>query len=189
MALNDSLEALKGLVAEAAQAAARVTKNAASVAKANVSILTELDKQKKAYLELGKLYYRDYITGEEPDDAEYLPLCEAITEATKNLEALRGELEEAKSAFTAKAEEPAVDAETEPVEEPNLEKELDELHKELDQLEKDLNKQDREEEKPLDLNADEQAAKTVADAVAGAVFEVVEDTPVPEEPEEPKTEE
>ena len=46
MALNDSLEALKGLIAEAAQAAARVTKSAASVTKSNINILTEQEKQK-----------------------------------------------------------------------------------------------------------------------------------------------
>ena len=175
MAWNESLEALKGLVAEAAQAAARVTKSAASVTKSNISILTEQDKQKKAYLELGKLYYRDFITGEEPDDAEYLPLCEAITEAAKNIEALRGELEEAKAAFACKP------AQEEPVQESaDLEEELDNLHKELDELEADLSKLDGVEEK----------AEEVKEAVE-AVFEVVEDTPQPEEPkpEEPKPEE
>lgn len=181
MALNESLEALKGLVAEAAQAAARVTKNAASVTKANISILTEQDKQKKAYLELGKLYYRDYITGEEPDDAEYLPLCEAISEAAKNIEALRDELEEAKAAFTAKPEkaEEAEEAETEPA---DLEAELSSLNKELDELEKDLSQLDGVEEKVQEVQEEvAQVEETVE-----AVFEVVDDTPAPEEP---KTEE
>ena len=175
MAWNDSLEALKGLVAEAAQAAARVTKSAASVTKSNISILTEQDKQKKAYLELGKLYYRDFITGEEPDDAEYLPLCEAITAAAKNIETLRGELEEAKASFAKPAkEEPEAPAE-EPA--PDLEEELENLHKELDELEQDLSKLDGAEEK----------AEEVKEAVE-AVFEVVDDTP--ETPaEEPKPEE
>ena len=112
MALNDKLEALKGLVSEAAQAAARVTKGAASVTKSNISILSEQEKQKRAYLELGKLYYRDFITGEEPDDAEYLPLCDAITEAAKNIDALRGELEAARASFMKPAREEA------PAEEP-----------------------------------------------------------------------
>ncbi len=170
MAWNESLETLKGLVAEAAQAAARVTKNAASVTKSNISILTEQDKQKKAYLELGKLYYRDFITGEEPDDAEYLPLCDAITEAARNIEALRGELEEAKAAFVKPAKEEA------PAAEPaDLEQELENLHKELDELENDLSKLDGVEEK--------------AQKVQEAVFEVVEDSK-PEEPsQEPKAEE
>jgi DNA repair exonuclease SbcCD ATPase subunit len=165
MAWNDSLEALKGMIAEAAQAAARVTKSAASVTKSNINILTEQEKQKKAYLELGKLYYRDFITGEEPDDAEYLPLCDAITEAAKNIEALRGEVEEAKANFAKPKEEPA----GEPV--PDLDAELEKLHKELDELEKDLSK----------LNAEEKAEE--AETAVDAVFEVVDDIST-EEPKE-----
>ena len=167
MAWNDSLEALKGLVADAVQAATRVTKSAASVTKSNISILSYQEKQKKAYLELGKLYYRDFITGEEPDDAEYLPLCDAITEAAKNIEALRGEVEEAKAAFAKPVPE------EEPV--PDLDAELEQLHKDLDELEKDLSKLDGVEEK--------------AEEVQAAVFEVVDDI-TPEAPaEEAKPEE
>ena len=168
MAWNDSLETLKGLVAEAAQAAARVTKSAASVTKSNISILSEQDKLKKAYLELGKLYYRDFIT------AEYLPLCDAITEATKNIESLRGELEEAKASFGKPAREEAPVEETDGEAVPDLNAELENLHKELDELEQDLSKLDGVEEK----------TEEVKEAVE-AVFEVVEDTPV----EEPKPEE
>ena len=163
MAWNDSIEALKGLVAEAAQAAARVAKSAAEVTKSNISILTEQEKQKKAYLELGKLYYRDYITGEEPDDAEYLPLCEAITEAAKNLEALRADLEEAKASFA----KPAPAAEEAPAEEADFEEELDNLHKELDALAEDL----------ADLSKLDGADKP-ADA---PVFEIVDDEKKDEE--------
>ncbi len=160
MAWNDNLETLKGLVAQAAQAAARVTKSAAAVTKSNISILSEQEKQKKAYLELGKLYYRDFITGEEPDDAEYLPLCEAITEAAKNIEALRGDLEAAKANFTRPAGEAA---EAEAV--PDLDAELENLHKELDELEQDLSKLDGIEEKVEDK----------AEEIRNAVFEVVDD--------------
>ncbi len=185
MALNDSLEALKGLVAEAAQAAARVTKSAAAVTKSNISILTEQDKQKKAYLELGKLYYRDYITGEEPDDAEYLPLCEAITEAAKNIDALRGELEDAKANFAKPAkEEPAEAADEEPQEPVDLETELENLHKELDELGENLAKLD-------DAQTEAKAEEKLADVekAVDAVFEVVEDSPCCCQCEEPKPEE
>ena len=176
MALNESLETLKGFVAEAAQAAARVTKSAAAVTKSNISILTEQDKQKKAYLELGKLYYRDYITGEEPDDAEYLPLCEAITEAAKAIEALRGEVEEAKANFSKPAKE-----ETE--EPKNFEEELENLHKELDELGENLAKLDGVEAEAAEKLEDVEKA-------VDAVFEVVDDSPCCEEApkEEPKEE-
>ena len=165
MAWNGSLETLKGLFAEAAQTAARVTRSAASVTKSNLSILSEQEKQKKAYLELGKLYYRDFITGEEPDDAEYLPLCEAITEATKNIEALRGDLETAKDEVRSAFVRPVQEAEAEE-ERGDLEAELEQLHKDLDELEQELAKM--EEDVPA--------------APVDAVFEVVDD-------EEPKSEE
>ena len=167
MALNDSLEALKGFVAEAAQAAARVTKSAAAVTKSNISILTEQDKQKKAYMELGKLYYRDYITGEEPDEAEYLPLCEAITEAAKNIDALRGELEEAKASFAKPAKEENAEA---PAEELNFEEELENLHKELDELGENLSKLEGVEAEAEEKLGDVEKA-------VDAVFEVVDDNP------------
>ena len=185
MALNDSLEALKGLVAEAAQAAARVTRSAAAVTKSNISILTEQDKQKKAYLELGKLYYRDYITGEEPDDAEYMPLCEAITEAAKNIEALRDELEDAKASFAKPArEEPAESSADEPM---DFEEELENLHKELDELGENLSKLEGVEAEAAEKLDDVEKA-------VDAVFEVVDDSPCccqceEPKPEEPKTEE
>ncbi len=111
MAINDSIESLKNFANDAAQAAAKYTKSAASIAKANFNILAEQDKQKKAYLELGKLYYRDFITGEEPDDAEYLPLVERISETVKAIEELKASIEDAKADFApaepAEAEEAA----------------------------------------------------------------------------------
>ena len=160
MALNDNLEALKKLIAEAAQVAAKATKSAAAVTKANISILTEQEKLKKAYAELGKLYYRDYITGEEPDDAEYIPLCDAITEATKNIDAQKGTLEDlwpAKDPKDAEEAEPVEEAaEEEPVEEAaeapakaTPEEELQQLHKDLDDLQQELHKLDGVEEAPV----------------------------------------
>ncbi len=160
MALNESLEALKKLAAEVAQAATKFTKSAATVTKANFNILSEQEKLKKAYAELGKLYYRDYITGEEPDDAEYIPLCDAITEATKAIEDLKSQVEEAKK--------PKEEPETEPVEEAaeevceDVEQAAEDLNKDLDELSKNLE----------DLKEP-----------AEAVFEVVDD-----KPEEPKAE-
>lgn len=166
MALNDSFDALKSKLAEMAQAASRVTKSAAAVTKANINILSEQDKLKKAYMELGKLYYRDYITGEEPDDAEYIPLCDAITEATKNIDGLRSTVQDIRAKNARKEEDP-VDAEEvpdEPVDQ--VAEEIENLNKELDDLTKDLENLDP------------------AETVEEVVFEVVED-----QPEAPKNEE
>ncbi len=164
MALNDSFETLKNMIADVAMAATRVTKSAAAVTKANINILTEQDKLKKAYMELGKLYYRDYITGEEPDDAEYLPLCDAISEATKNIDELRTTVKDIRSAKPSEEAEP----EEAPAEaaESQVAEELNNLNKELDDLEKGLKDMD-----PVET-------------VQEAVFEVVED-----KPDSPKSEE
>lgn len=163
MAFSENLEGLKKLVSDFAQAASSLTKKAASATKTNVSLISEQERQKKAYLELGKLYYRDFITGEEPDEAEYLPLCETITETTKNIEAMRETLEEMRTRLFNGGE--AEEAETEPAAEPeDPEAELEALHKELDELTEELHKLDE------------------ASAPKPPIFEVVEDVPPEETP-------
>ena len=118
MALNDTVEVLMSKATDIAQAAARTAKTASTIAKARLDILAEQDKLKKAYVELGKLYYRDYITGEEPDDGEYLPLCDRITESTKAIDELRTTIDELKAEKEPAAEDEAVEAEVEEVSEP-----------------------------------------------------------------------
>lgn len=161
MALNDSFEVLKNMLTDFAQVATRMTKSAAAVTKANINILSEQDKLKKAYMELGKLYYRDYITGEEPDDAEYLPLCDAITEATQNIDNLRTTVQDIRSAKDDDLTEEASEAEEAPVEEAadQITQEIENLNKDLDDLKKNL-----EDTDPVETAED-------------AVFEVVEDKP------------
>ena len=97
MAFLDSFDTICEMASEAAQVAAKKTKKLAEIAKANVSIYSEEDKIKKAQLELGKLYYRDYVVGEEPDQAEYLPWCQRIDEAKQTIADLRDYVEELKA--------------------------------------------------------------------------------------------
>lgn len=96
MALFDSIDTIRGKAAEAAQAAAKKTKQLAEIAKSNVSIYSEEDKIKKAQQELGKLYYRDYVVGEEMDEAEYLPWCQQIDESKQTIADLRDYIDELK---------------------------------------------------------------------------------------------
>ena len=96
MAFFDSIESIRGKAAEAAQMAAKKTKKLAEIAKANVSIYSEEDKIKKAQQELGKLYYRDYVVGEDMDEAEYLPWCQQIDEAKQTIADLRDYIEDLK---------------------------------------------------------------------------------------------
>ena len=116
MAFTDNLEALKGYAANAAQSAAKKTKQLATIAKANLEIKSEEEKIKKAQIELGKVYYKDYILEEEPDEAEYLPWCDKISESLKLIDNLRTVIEMARAEEEASCDEP-VDAESEPVEE------------------------------------------------------------------------
>lgn len=97
---------------EVAQAAAKKSKKAAATARANVSIAQENDKIKKAQIELGKLYYRDFAAGVEPEAAEYLPWCDKITSSLQTIDALNESL----AAMDEEAPEVEVEvvAETEP---------------------------------------------------------------------------
>ena len=89
MRFSENFEAAKNMAVEAAQTAAAKAKELAAVAKANISIYAEEDKVKKAEIELGKLYYRDYAVGEELDSAEYLPWCQKIDESKKIIAELK----------------------------------------------------------------------------------------------------
>ncbi len=98
MAWKDNFDTIKSTAAGVAQSAAKKTRQLVSVTKANLAILAEEDKIKKAHTELGKLYYKDFIMEEEPDEAEYLPWCDKITASRKTIEALRAEIDAAKDA-------------------------------------------------------------------------------------------
>ena len=109
MRFSENFEAAKNMAVEAAQTAAAKAKELAAVAKANIAIYAEEDKVKKAEIELGKLYYRDYAVGEEldMDTAEYLPWCQKIDESKKAIADLKDFI-----ASLREEEEPA-EAETE----------------------------------------------------------------------------
>ena len=94
MALNESIGAFVAKANEVAQAAAKKAKDVTGIAKAKVAILTEEDKIKKAQVELGKLYYRDFAEGTTPDAQEYLPWCDKITESKTTIEELKAKIEE-----------------------------------------------------------------------------------------------
>ncbi len=131
MAFSDSFDAIKGYAANAAQVAAKKTKMLAVIAKANVAILAEEDKVKKAQMELGKVYYKNFILDEEPDQAEFLPWCDKITESLKLIDNLKLEIELArKENESASAKEVPEDVNEEPEavdEEPELTTEEPEL--------------------------------------------------------------
>ena len=102
--MNINFENIRDMAVDAAQAAAQKTKDFAAIAKAKLSILTEEDKIRKAQTELGKLYYRDYVLGEEADSAEYLPWCDKITESRAVIEDLKAMIDDLKTGVDVEAD-------------------------------------------------------------------------------------
>lgn len=113
MSFTENFENAKNIAMEAAQTAAAKAKELAAVAKANISIYAEEDKVKKAEIELGKLYYRDYAVGEELDSAEYLPWCQKIDESKKAIAELKDFIASVKAEDEPAETEDAQDAPTE----------------------------------------------------------------------------
>ena len=113
MAFSDRFESLKGFAANASQSAAKRSRKLATMAKANIAIQQEEVKVKKAQYELGKVFYKNFVSGEETDMSEYLPLCEKITTSLNIIEGLKAEIEQAKA-----GDEPAVEEEAPAAEAP-----------------------------------------------------------------------
>ena len=89
MSFQENFEAISSKVTEAAQIAAQKAKDLALIERTKVQIASEEDKIKKAEIELGKLCYRDFTAGAEPERSEYLPWYEKITESNSAIEELK----------------------------------------------------------------------------------------------------
>lgn len=94
------MDTLKEKANGAAQGAAKVAKYVALVSKKRFSIISEQDKIRRAYTKLGKVYYKDYVTDEEPDEAEYKPLCDAITASFTRINEMKEEIAAAKAEYS-----------------------------------------------------------------------------------------
>ena len=90
MALFQELRSRAGGLA---QEAANKTKQAAQTARINLAISQEQEKIRKAYTELGKLYFEDFQTDKAPEGTDYLLWVGKITAAKARIEALRAQLD------------------------------------------------------------------------------------------------
>ena len=79
--MKETMETLKCKAVHVAAGAAQTARLVALISKKKFAILAEQDKIRRCYTQLGKVYYKDYVTDEEPDDAEYDPLCERISQS------------------------------------------------------------------------------------------------------------
>jgi len=84
---------LKEKVADLAQAGVAKSKQLAEIAKLKAANMAEQDTIKKAYLEIGKLYYAE--KGTTPEGG-YAAACEKITTAKANIAANNAKIEDLK---------------------------------------------------------------------------------------------
>lgn len=105
--LRKKAETVAQVTAAAADTAVKQTKTMASIGRVKLAITTEEDKLKKAYTELGRLFYRDYKAQAEADMEEYLPWCAKADDCKAQIAKLTQELEKLKSAPETAEEAPA----------------------------------------------------------------------------------
>ena len=116
-------ENIMGRVTDLAQAGAAKAKELAEIAKLKVNSATEEDAIRKAYIEIGKLYYAE--RGMAPD-ASYAALCEKITASKEKIAYNKQKIADIKAANNLSDEEvPEEDftAEDVVVEEPTVSEE------------------------------------------------------------------
>ena len=112
----DFINDLQERATDLAQSVVATSKRLAEIAKLKASNMAEEDTIRKAYVELGKLYYAEH--GTTPDGA-YAASCEKITAAKAAIEANNDRIAELKA--TAEAEGEIIDVTPEAAEEPENE--------------------------------------------------------------------
>ena len=109
----DFINDLQERATDLAQSVVATSKRLAEIAKLKASNMAEEDTIKKAYVELGKLYYAEH--GATPDGA-YAAACEKITAARAAIETNNDRIAELKA--TAEAEGEIIDVIPEAAQEP-----------------------------------------------------------------------
>ena len=110
MDFRSTFETLKDRATDLAQAGVAQSKRLAEIAKLKTANMAEEDAIKKAYIEIGKLYYAE--KGATPDGA-YAAACEKITASKAVIETNNERIAELKQPGDP---EPEVEVETEAVE-------------------------------------------------------------------------
>lgn len=114
MSFLDTLKKTAGIAAQvtvsAADTAVSKTRTMASIGRVKLAISSEEDKLKKAYTELGRLFYRDYQAQAEADMTEYQPWCDRAADAREQIQRLTKELETLKAEGKDTAKDTVKDA-------------------------------------------------------------------------------
>ncbi len=172
MSFLDTLKKTAGMAAQvtasAADTAVSKTRTMASIGRVKLAISSEEDKLKKAYTELGRLFYRDYQAQTEADMTEYQPWCDRADDAREQIQRLTQELEmlKAEGKDPVKDEPKTEEAKPEEVEDPSIFADLDDEP----EVEIEIKVESKPEEQP------EEVAETAPEAE-----EAPEEAPKPEE--------
>lgn len=103
-----AFEDIIGRVSDLAQAGAAKAKAMTEITKLKVNNAAEEDTIRKAYIEIGKMYYKDRVMA---PDAQFAPLCAKITASKEKIEANNQRIAEIKAADDIKEEDIPTDVE------------------------------------------------------------------------------
>ena len=175
MSFLDTLKKTAGIAAQvtasAADTAVSKTRTMASIGRVKLAISSEEDKLKKAYTELGRLFYRDYQAQAEADMTEYQPWCDRAADAREQIQRLTQELETLK----AEGKEPK-EAPKQPEQEATQEAEDMSIFADLDDA-----PEEKPEEKPEAADAPETAPEAAEEPEAAQETETTEPAEAPAE--------
>lgn len=165
MSFLDTLKKTAGIAAQvtvsAADTAVSKTRTMASIGRVKLAISSEEDKLKKAYTELGRLFYRDYQAQAEADMTEYQPWCDRAADAREQIQRLTKELEtlKAEGKDTVKDAPKAQEkAKPEEVEDTSIFADMDDEP----EVEIEIKVESKPEEQPEETNAPETAVEPEA---------------------------
>lgn len=184
MSFLDTLKKTAGIAAQvtasAADTAVSKTRTMASIGRVKLAISSEEDKLKKAYTELGRLFYRDYQAQAEADMTEYQPWCDRAADAREQIQRLTQELE----ALKAEGKDAAKDAPKAQAEEKPEEIEDTSIFADMDdkpEVEIKVKVESKPEEQPEEADAPETAPKTAEESKAAPETETTEPAEAPAE--------
>ncbi len=184
MSFLDTLKKTAGIAAQvtasAADTAVSKTRTMASIGRVKLAISSEEDKLKKAYTELGRLFYRDYQAQAEADMTEYQPWCDRAADAREQIQRLTQELETLK----AEGKDTAKDAPKAQEEEKPEEIEDTSIFADMDdepEVEIEVKIESKPEEQPEKADAPETAPETAEEPEAAPETETTEPAEAPAE--------
>lgn len=184
MSFLDTLKKTAGIAAQvtasAADTAVSKTRTMASIGRVKLAISSEEDKLKKAYTELGRLFYRDYQAQAEADMTEYQPWCDRAADAREQIQRLTQELE----ALKAEGKDAAKDAPKAQAEEKPEEIEDTSIFADMDdkpEVEIKVKVESKPEEQPEEADAPETAPKTAEEPKAAPETGTTEPAEAPAE--------